>query len=163
MEDAHSLFVFSIFFCNANRVRNDAKYAVLLYCSFVEVMSSDKAVRRPDLIKPWRPPPPTAPDDLPPDYMALLSLMFGLVGLLGKVPPRRAWRRELPQVPGTLCALAGPCTWRRAGSEALAPIHTGVRAQMKLGSWLAIFACISSLANVKKSMIDYKQMLCSVT
>jgi hypothetical protein len=52
-------------------------------------MSSDKAVRRPDLIKLWRPPPPTAPDDLPPDYMALLSLIFGLVGLLGKVPPRR--------------------------------------------------------------------------
>jgi hypothetical protein len=126
-------------------------------------MSSDKAVRRPDLIKPWRPPPPTAPDDLPPDYMALLSLMFGLVGLLGKVPPRRAWRRQLPHVPGSLCARAGPCTRRRAGSEAMAPIDMCVRAQMKLGSWLAIFACISSLANVKKSMVDYKQMLCSVT
>ena len=60
---------------------------------FSLLMSSDKAVRRPDLIKPWRPPPPTAPDDLPPDYMALLSLMFGLVGLLGKVPPRRAFQR----------------------------------------------------------------------
>lgn len=50
--------------------------------------------------------------------MALLSLIFGLVGLLGK---------------------------------------------MRLGSWLALFACISSLANVKKSSADYKQMMCSVT
>ena len=43
------------------------------------------------------------------------------------------------------------------------PIDIGVCVQIKLGSWLAIFACISSLANVKKSMVDYKQMLCSVT
>jgi len=34
---------------------------------------------------------------------------------------------------------------------------------MRLGSWLALFACISSLANVKKSSADYKQMMCSVT
>ena len=167
MEDAHSLFVFSIFFVTqtgSETMRNMLSFSIARSWNrqYLEVMS-DKAVRRPDLIKPWRLPPPTAPDDLPPDYMALLSLMFGLVGLLGKVPPRRAWRRELPKVPGTLCALAGPCTWRRAGSEALAPIHTCVCAQMKLGSWLAIFACISSLANVKKSMVDYKQMLCSVT
>lgn len=40
---------------------------------------------RPDLVKPYPPPPPISPDDLPPDYMALLSLIFGLVGLLGKV------------------------------------------------------------------------------
>lgn len=43
------------------------------------------------------------------------------------------------------------------------PIDICVCVQIKLGSWLAIFACISSLANVKKSMVDYKQMLCSVT
>ena len=33
---------------------------------------------------------------------------------------------------------------------------------MKLASWLALYACISSLANVKKSEIDVKQMMCSV-
>ena len=42
-------------------------------------------VRRPDLVKEYVQPPPINPEDLPPDYMALLSLLFGLAGLLMKV------------------------------------------------------------------------------
>ena len=65
--------------------------------------------------------------------------------------------REAPHVLRALRARAlhvAPCK---------RPIDICVCVQIKLGSWLAIFACISSLANVKKSMVDYKQMLCSVT
>eukprot|EP00961_Rhodomonas_salina_P121111 1629935-Rhodomonas_salina.3 len=42
-------------------------------------------VRRPDLIKPYIPPPPVHQDDIPPDYPALVSLLSGLFGLLLKV------------------------------------------------------------------------------
>ena len=45
----------------------------------------EKSVRRPDLVRPWKPPPPVGPEDLPPDLMGLLSLILGLVGMLAKV------------------------------------------------------------------------------
>ena len=45
----------------------------------------EKSVRRPDLVRPWKPHPPVGPDDLPPDLICLLSLILGLVGMLAKV------------------------------------------------------------------------------
>ena len=44
-----------------------------------------ESVRRPDLVRPWKPHPPVGPDDLPPDLICLLSLILGLVGMLAKV------------------------------------------------------------------------------
>ena len=34
---------------------------------------------------------------------------------------------------------------------------------MKIFSWLALFALLSALANLKKSEADYKQLMCSIT
>lgn len=48
-------------------------------------MSTEAGVRRPDLAKPYEAPTFVSPDDLPPDYMALLSLCFGLVGFFAQV------------------------------------------------------------------------------
>jgi len=45
--------------------------------------------RRRDLAKPYEYPGHVKPEDYPPDYIALLSLMLGLVGLLMKVRTRR--------------------------------------------------------------------------
>jgi len=35
--------------------------------------------------------------------------------------------------------------------------------QSKVASWLAMYACISSLANVKRSEADVKQIMISIT
>uniref|UniRef100_A0A7S2Y0W3 Protein Asterix n=1 Tax=Fibrocapsa japonica TaxID=94617 RepID=A0A7S2Y0W3_9STRA len=57
------------------------------------------------------------PDQLPPDYIALLSLVFGIMGLMLKY---------------------------------------------KLCAWLSVFCCMSSMANIKNSEMDIKQIACSV-
>ena len=46
---------------------------------------SEMSVRRPDLATEYVAPPYVAPDELPPDFMALLSLLCGLVGICIKV------------------------------------------------------------------------------
>ncbi|EKX32475.1 hypothetical protein GUITHDRAFT_82283 [Guillardia theta CCMP2712] len=76
-----------------------------------------QGAKRPDLVRPYTPPPPIPQEELPPDYMALLSLLFGLLGLLLKY---------------------------------------------KICSWLALYACLSSVANVKKSEVDLKQIASSL-
>lgn len=42
-------------------------------------------VKRKDLARPYKAPPALSPDNLPPDYMALISLIFGLLGMIAKV------------------------------------------------------------------------------
>jgi len=81
-------------------------------------MQKSSVVRRPDLIKPYIPPPPVHQEDLPPDYLALLSLIFGLVSITAKY---------------------------------------------KIAAWAGLFALLASMANVKKSEMDLKQITCSVT
>eukprot|EP00741_Cyanophora_paradoxa_P015427 tig00020875_g14890.t1 len=57
-------------------------------------------------------------DELPADYLSLLSLLNGMVGL---------WMRQ------------------------------------RIFAWLALFCTLSSLANIRWSTVDPKQLLCSVT
>jgi len=70
--------------------------------------------RNPDAIKVQ----PAKFEEPPPDWMSLLSLLFGVAGLMLKI---------------------------------------------KLVSWIALFCCISSLANMKQSELDVKQLVCSIT
>ena len=42
-------------------------------------------VKRKDLARPYKAPPALSPEHLPPDYMALISLIFGLLGMIAKV------------------------------------------------------------------------------
>ena len=58
------------------------------------------------------------PDQLPPDYVALLSLLCGICGLMLKY---------------------------------------------KLLAWFALFFCLCSIATVKQSEMDMKQLACTVT
>eukprot|EP00456_Euglypha_rotunda_P039307 TRINITY_DN30250_c0_g1_i1.p1 TRINITY_DN30250_c0_g1~~TRINITY_DN30250_c0_g1_i1.p1 ORF type:complete len:102 (+),score=11.02 TRINITY_DN30250_c0_g1_i1:33-308(+) len=59
----------------------------------------------------------TNPDDLPADWLALASLIFGVLGLMMRY---------------------------------------------KVCAWLALFACMGSIANMKKMDMDMKQIFCSV-
>ncbi|CAN0011853.1 unnamed protein product [Heterosigma akashiwo] len=56
-------------------------------------------------------------EQLPPDYIALLSLVFGIMGLMLKY---------------------------------------------KLCAWLSVFCCMASMANIKSSEVDIKQVACSL-
>ena len=62
-------------------------------------------------------------------------------------------------------------TWQLVGRQWLAMQFGGVTEsavcaflslQWKMASWLALYTCMSSVANVKKSQADYKQIFCSV-
>merc|ERR1712072_141028 len=75
----------------------------------------DEDPRRMDQVKKYQP-HKFSPDELPPDYMALLSLVLGIAGLMMK---------------------------------------------MKILAWLAFLACVSSIANMKNSEADMKQLFCS--
>jgi len=59
----------------------------------------------------------TNPEELPADWLALASLVFGILGLMMRY---------------------------------------------KLCAWLALFACIGSIANMKTQEMDTKQILCSI-
>ena len=61
---------------------------------------------------------PVNPEELPPDYMALASVLLGIVGLMLKY---------------------------------------------KACAWLALVACISSVATVRAPELDVKQVVCSIT
>lgn len=58
------------------------------------------------------------PEELPPDYMALASVVLGIVGLMLKY---------------------------------------------KVCAWLALIACLSSVATVRYAELDVKQVVCSIT
>ena len=72
--------------------------------------------RRPKRARPYTP-PKVDPDDAPPDYASLLSLLFGIIGLM----LRRTW-----------------------------------------ASWIATFSLCSALSTMKKSEIDFKQLMTTI-
>ncbi len=59
---------------------------IFFFCFFLKKkVGTEMSVRRPDLATEYVAPPYVAPDELPPDFMALLSLLCGLVGICIKV------------------------------------------------------------------------------
>ena len=67
-------------------------------------------VRRKDLARPYKAPPALSPDNYPADNMAMLSLIFGLFGMIAKV------RRQIATPSGReiyarLLPPCGPYVW----------------------------------------------------
>jgi len=90
-------------------------------------------------------------EEVPPDFMVVISLVCGIAGLLLKVRCR-----EMLWVLAASWLLVGGCLTRRA------PPSIG-HAQNKLAAWLSLFACLGSLANIKTAELDIKQMMATVT
>ena len=114
------------------------------------------SVRRPDLATEYVAPPYVAPDELPPDFMALLSLLCGLVGICIKVCVSTC------VLAYSACMHAAVTRQSVEGGVTESAVCAYLSLQWKMASWLALYACMSSVANVKKSQADYKQIFCSV-
>jgi hypothetical protein len=91
------------------------------------------------------------PDTTPPDTTLLVSLFFGIMGVLMKVS------RGLAE---------GKWWWPRRGGLALKPLMTPTpraASQSKAASWLSLFSCLSAISSMSFETADFKQVVSAVT